>query len=66
MVGSVLRGPSWILKHVSEDSVGDAGVVVAHTNVTPPHLDMDLDKTVRKNVKNYFGKKLHILTVLFV
>lgn len=38
LVRRVLRCPSGILKHVSQNCVRDAGVVVAHTDVASPHL----------------------------
>ncbi len=39
LVGGVLGCPTRILKHIPEDGVGYAGVVVTHTDVCPPLLD---------------------------
>ena len=38
LVGRVLRRPAGILKHISQNCVRNAGIVVAHTNVASPYL----------------------------
>ena len=43
LVRRVLRCPSRILKHVSQNCVGDAGVVVPHTDVASPYLVLVCD-----------------------
>ena len=43
LVRRVLRCPTGILKHVSQNCVRDAGVVVAHTDVASPYLVLVCD-----------------------